>query len=43
VITRFLESRGRNGIPLYLFYRADGSVEELPQILTVDRLTGLVA
>jgi thiol:disulfide interchange protein/DsbC/DsbD-like thiol-disulfide interchange protein len=43
VIARFLESRGRNGIPLYLFYRADGSVEELPQILTVDRLTGLVA
>jgi thiol:disulfide interchange protein len=43
VIARFLESRGRTGIPLYLFYRADGSVEELPQILTVDRLTGLVA
>jgi thiol:disulfide interchange protein/DsbC/DsbD-like thiol-disulfide interchange protein len=43
VIARFLESRGRNGIPLYLFYRADGSVEELPQVLTVDRLTGLVA
>jgi thiol:disulfide interchange protein/DsbC/DsbD-like thiol-disulfide interchange protein len=43
VIARFLESRGRNGIPLYLFYRPDGSVEELPQILTVDRLTGLVA
>ena len=43
MIARFLESRGRNGIPLYLFYRADGSVEELPQILTVDRLTGLVA
>ena len=43
VIAQFLESRGRNGIPLYLFYRADGTVEELPQILTVDRLTGLVA
>jgi len=42
-IAGFLESRGRNGIPLYLFYRADGSVEELPQILTVDRLTGLVS
>jgi thiol:disulfide interchange protein/DsbC/DsbD-like thiol-disulfide interchange protein len=42
VIAQFLESRGRNGIPLYLFYRADGSVEELPQVLTVDRLTGLV-
>ncbi|MFC3713165.1 protein-disulfide reductase DsbD family protein [Sphingoaurantiacus capsulatus] len=43
VIAAFLESRGRNGIPLYLFYRPDGTVEELPQILTVDRLTGLVA
>jgi thiol:disulfide interchange protein/DsbC/DsbD-like thiol-disulfide interchange protein len=43
VIAQFLESRGRNGIPLYLFYRSDGTVEELPQILTVDRLTGLVA
>ncbi|MDO9488827.1 MAG: protein-disulfide reductase DsbD family protein, partial [Sphingomonadaceae bacterium] len=31
VIAQFLESRGRNGIPLYLFYRSDGTVEELPQ------------
>lgn len=40
-IARFLESRGRAGIPLYLFYGADGSVVELPQILTVDMLTDL--
>lgn len=34
-ITRFLESRGRAGVPLYLWY-APGSAtpEELPQILT---------
>ncbi|MFN3369936.1 MAG: protein-disulfide reductase DsbD family protein [Sphingomonadaceae bacterium] len=42
-IARFLEERGRAGIPLYLFYAADGSVEELPQILTVDRLVGLAS
>ncbi len=40
-IARFLEQRGRAGIPLYLFYAADGTVEELPQILTVDQLTKL--
>ncbi|QMW24148.1 protein-disulfide reductase DsbD family protein [Sandaracinobacteroides saxicola] len=42
-IAKFLESRGRAGIPLYLFYRSDGRVEELPQLLTVDHLTGLSA
>ncbi len=40
-IARFLEARGRAGIPLYLFYGADGSERELPQILTVDMLTSL--
>jgi thiol:disulfide interchange protein len=40
-IARFLEARGRAGIPLYLFYGADGTVRELPQILTVDLLTNL--
>ena len=34
-IGRFLEAHGRAGVPLYLFYHADGQVEELPQILTV--------
>ena len=33
-ITRFLESRGRAGVPLYLWYEPGHQVEELPQILT---------
>ena len=33
-ITRFLESRGRAGVPLYLWYAPGKSPEELPQILT---------
>jgi thiol:disulfide interchange protein len=33
-ITRFLESRGRAGVPLYLWYKAGQQPEELPQILT---------
>ena len=33
-ITRFLESRGRAGVPLYLWYEPSGEVEELPQLLT---------
>jgi DsbC/DsbD-like thiol-disulfide interchange protein/cytochrome c biogenesis protein CcdA len=37
-ITRFLESRGRAGVPLYLWYEPGGQVEELPQILTADML-----
>jgi thiol:disulfide interchange protein len=37
-ITRFLESRGRAGVPLYLWYEPGGSVEELPQILTPSML-----
>jgi thiol:disulfide interchange protein len=43
VIARFLEQKGRAGIPLYLFYGADGSERELPQILTVAALTGLAS
>jgi DsbC/DsbD-like thiol-disulfide interchange protein/cytochrome c biogenesis protein CcdA len=39
-ITRFLESRGRAGVPLYLWYRPGRSPEELPQILTPGMLTG---
>ena len=42
-IARFLEERGRAGIPLYLFYDAGGKVTELPQLLTVDRLTALAS
>ena len=42
IISRFLESKGRSGVPLYLWY-AKGATEPqvLPQILTVSVLTGL--
>jgi thiol:disulfide interchange protein len=33
-ITRFLESRGRAGVPLYLWYVSGKPAEELPQVLT---------
>nr|WP_246167150.1 protein-disulfide reductase DsbD domain-containing protein [Sphingomonas piscis] len=33
-ITRFLESRGRAGVPLYLWYAPGQPAEELPQVLT---------
>lgn len=38
-ITRFLESRGRAGVPLYLWYEPGKDPEELPQILTPSMLT----
>ena len=38
-ITRFLESRGRAGVPLYLWYAPGREPEELPQILTASMLT----
>jgi DsbC/DsbD-like thiol-disulfide interchange protein/cytochrome c biogenesis protein CcdA len=34
VITRFLETQGRAGVPLYLWYAPGKSVEQLPQVLT---------
>jgi thiol:disulfide interchange protein len=37
-ITRFLESRGRAGVPLYLWYEPGREAEELPQILTPSML-----
>jgi thiol:disulfide interchange protein len=37
-ITRFLESRGRAGVPLYLWYAPGQQPEELPQILTPSML-----
>jgi DsbC/DsbD-like thiol-disulfide interchange protein/cytochrome c biogenesis protein CcdA len=44
-ITRFLESRGRAGVPLYLWYRPGEAPEELPQVLTpamlIDRARGV--
>ena len=39
-ITRFLESRGRAGVPLYLWYEpGQAEPEELPQILTTGMLS----
>ena len=37
-ITRFLESRGRAGVPFYLWYAPGKPPEELPQILTPSML-----
>lgn len=41
VITDFLTSKERAGVPLYLFYGEEGSERVLPQILTVDELLSL--
>jgi thiol:disulfide interchange protein/DsbC/DsbD-like thiol-disulfide interchange protein len=43
VIGRFLESHGRSGVPLYLYYAPGEEPETLPQILTVGTLTELSA
>ena len=40
-ISAFLESKGRSGVPLYLFYDRDGRMTELPQILTPGQLIAL--
>jgi thiol:disulfide interchange protein len=37
-ITRFLEARGRAGVPLYLWYEPGRGAEELPQVLTASML-----
>ncbi len=42
-IAKFLAERQRAGIPLYLFYAPDGTVTELPQLLSVDMLTALAS
>jgi thiol:disulfide interchange protein len=39
-ITRFLENRGRAGVPYYLWYAPGAPPEELPQILTPAMLIG---
>ena len=39
-ITRFLEGRGRAGVPLYLWYAPGKPPEELPQVLTPSMLIG---
>jgi len=41
-ISRFLESQGRSGVPLYLFYPKAGQALTLPQVLTPGTLTALV-
>ena len=41
-ITRFLESRGRSGVPLYLWFAPGRDEQILPQLLTAGTLTGLV-
>ncbi len=41
VLGKFIEAHNRAGVPLYLFYHADGRVETLPQVLTVATLTAL--
>ena len=38
-ITRFLDDRGRAGVPLYLWYEPGKEAEEMPQILTPSMLT----
>lgn len=41
-ITRFLEARGRSGVPLYLWYAPGRDALVLPQLLTPATLTALV-
>lgn len=41
-ITRFLERRGRNSIPYYLFAPEEGALRELPQVLSSDILVDQV-
>ncbi|HYI41797.1 MAG TPA: protein-disulfide reductase DsbD domain-containing protein [Allosphingosinicella sp.] len=42
-IGRFLETHGRSGVPLYLYYEPGKPVEILPQILTPSRLVSMVS
>ncbi len=42
-ISTWLADHRRAGVPVYVFYDADGGETELPQILTVDALTSLAA
>ncbi|MGV3770756.1 MAG: protein-disulfide reductase DsbD family protein [Sphingobium phenoxybenzoativorans] len=41
-IGRFLESHGRSGVPLYLWYAPGKDAQALPQVLTPATLTALV-
>jgi thiol:disulfide interchange protein len=42
-IGRFLESQGRTGVPLYLYYAPGGEAKILPQVLTTGQLIRLVS
>ena len=41
-ISRFLESQGRSGVPLYLYYAPGKEAQVLPQLLTVAAVTQAV-
>ena len=41
-ITRYLTAQGAAGVPLYLWYPAEGAPQQLPQVLSVGTLTNLV-
>ena len=41
-ITAFLAEYGRNGVPLYVYFPADGSATVLPQILTEAEILGRI-
>ena len=40
-IGRFLESQGRSGVPLYIYYAPGKAPEILPQLLTVSSVVSL--
>jgi thiol:disulfide interchange protein len=40
-ITRFLTNEGAAGVPLYLWYPAEGEAQKLPQVLTPATLADL--
>jgi thiol:disulfide interchange protein len=42
-IGRFLESHGRSGVPLYLYYKPGKPVQILPQVLTPARVVSIVS
>jgi DsbC/DsbD-like thiol-disulfide interchange protein/cytochrome c biogenesis protein CcdA len=41
-ITRYLTAQGAAGVPLYMWYPAQGEPQQLPQVLSVGALTDLV-
>jgi thiol:disulfide interchange protein len=41
-ITRYLTAQGAAGVPLYMWYPAQGEPQQQPQVLSVGTLTGLV-